>query len=425
MLDSKLLRNEPEKIAERLKIKKFDLDLNVLNALESKRKTVQVNVELLQSERNKKSKEIGQLKAKGQDVQAILDSVAQLGDELKAASDALDEIQLALDDILHGIPNTPHDSVPRGQGEEDNVLVRSWGAIPTFDFQVKDHVDLGSALGQMDFERATKITGSRFVVMRSEIAQLHRALIQFMLQVHTGTGYEEVSVPFMVNAESLFGTGNLPKFEQDLFKVPGERDYYLIPTSEVPVTNIYRDEILEEKQLPIKFVCHSPCFRSEAGSYGRDTRGMIRQHQFEKVELLKLVKPEDSYQELESLLASAESILQALELPYRVMSLCGADLGFSSAKTYDIEVWLPAQNTYREISSCSNFEDFQARRSKIRWRNPQSNKPELVHTLNGSGLAIGRTLVAVMENYQNADGSIRIPKVLQNFMSGKTIIKKQ
>lgn len=424
MLDSKLLRNEPEKVAERLKIKKFKLDLDVMNALESKRKTVQVQVEQLQSERNKKSREIGQLKSKGEDAQPILDNVAQLGDELKKASESLAEIQSALDDILQGIPNTPHNSVVAGDGEEDNVLIKNWGEIPVFDFQVKDHVDLGSALGQMDFDRASKITGSRFVIMRSEIAQLHRALIQFMLQIHTSTGYEEVSVPFMVNAESLFGTGNLPKFEQDLFKVPGERDYYLIPTSEVPVTNIYRDEILEEKQLPVKFVCHSPCFRSEAGSYGRDTRGMIRQHQFEKVELVKLVKPETSYQELESLLQSAESILQALELPYRVVALCGGDMGFSAAKTYDIEVWLPAQNTYREISSCSNFEDFQARRSKIRWRNPQTNKPELLHTLNGSGLAIGRTLVAVMENYQNTDGSIRIPKVLQGFMGGKTLIKK-
>lgn len=424
MLDPKLLRNEPERIAERLKVKRFNLDLSALNALEVKRKDVQVRVEQLQSERNKKSREIGQLKAKGQDVQTVLDSVTQLGDELKNSSDTLTEIQKELDAILHNIPNTPHSSVIAGKDEADNELYRRWGEIPQFDFEVKDHVDLGSALGQLDFDRASKITGSRFVIMRSEIAQLHRALIQFMLQVHTANGYEEVSVPFMVNAESLFGTGNLPKFEQDLFKVPGERDYYLIPTSEVPVTNIYRDEILEEKQLPIKFVCHSPCFRSEAGSYGRDTRGMIRQHQFEKVELLKLVKPEESYKELETLLQSAESILQALELPYRVVTLCGGDMGFSSAKTYDIEVWLPAQNTYREISSCSNFEDFQARRSKIRWRNPQTNKPELVHTLNGSGLAIGRTLVAVMENYQNADGSIRIPKVLQGFMGGKTLIKK-
>ncbi len=424
MLDPKYFRSEVEYAAEKLKIKGFDLDVEKIKQLEEKRKALQVNAEQLQNLRNSKSKEIGQLKAQGKDAQEVLDSVAALGDELKQATEALDGIKHELDEYVFGVPNIPHESVPEGGSEDDNVEVKTWGDIPSFDFEVKDHVDLGADLGLMDFERAVKIAGSRFVVMRSEIAALHRALVQLMLDTHLNNGYEEVNVPFMVNADSLFGTGTLPKFEEDLFKIPGERDFYLIPTAEVPVTNIYRDEILEEKALPQRFVCHSPCFRSEAGSYGRDTRGMIRQHQFEKVELVKLVKPEDSYQALEDLLASAESVLQALELPYRVVNLCGGDLSFSAAKTYDIEVWLPAQDTYREISSCSNFEDFQARRSKIRWRDPAEKKPQLLHTLNGSGLAIGRTLVAVMENYQNEDGSIRVPEALQSYMGGKTLIKK-
>jgi seryl-tRNA synthetase len=422
MLDPKLIRSDIEAVASKLKIKGFHLDVAKIQVLEAERKDIQIKAEQLQSERNAKSKEIGQLKAKGEDAQPVLDSVASLGGKLKQTSARLDEIMIELDNYLFGVPNLPHESVPNGKTEEDNEEVRKWGTLPIFDFEVKDHVDLGSDLGLMDFERAVKITGSRFVVMRSQIAAMHRALVQFMLQLHIDNGYEEVNVPFMVNADSLFATGTLPKFEEDLFKVPGERDLYLIPTAEVPVTNIYRDEILNEKNLPQKFVCHSPCFRSEAGSYGRDTRGMIRQHQFEKVELVQFVKPEDSYQVLEDLVGSAESVLQALELPYRVVNLCGGDLGFSSAKTYDIEVWLPAQNTYREISSSSNFTDFQARRGKIRWRNPAEKKPELVHTLNGSGLAIGRTLVAVMENYQNEDGSIRIPSVLQPYMGGKTVI---
>ncbi len=425
MLDPKLVRSDLEGLAALLQKKGFTLDVALINDLEAQRKTLQVNAEQLQSERNSKSKEIGRLKSQGQDAQSVLDSVAQLGDQLKEASEKLEVVSEKLNDYLAGIPNLPHDSVPEGKSEEDNQEIRRWGDIPFFDFEVKDHVDLGAASGQMDFERASKISGSRFVVMRSEIAALHRALAQFMLQTHIDTGYEEVNVPFLVNAESLFGTGNLPKFEADLFKLPGERDFYLIPTSEVPVTNIYRDEILDANELPKKFVCYSPCFRSEAGSYGRDTRGMIRQHQFEKVELVKLVAAETSYDELESLLESAESILKALKLPFRVVNLCGGDLSFSSAKTYDIEVWLPAQNTYREISSCSNFEAFQARRSMIRWRKPDEKKPELVHTLNGSGLAVGRTLVAVMENYQNADGSIRIPEVLQSYMGGKTLILKK
>jgi len=422
MLDPKHFRNDIQELADQLRIKHFDLDVQKINSLEEKRKQVQIESENLQSQRNAKSKEIGQLKAKGEDAQPVLDSVATLGEELKSKTDELDGIKQELDDYLWGIPNIPHRSVPSGKSEKDNEELRCWGDIPQFDFAVKDHVDLGVDLGQMDFERAVKITGSRFVVMRSQIAAMHRALIQFMLDLHIDNGYEEVAVPYIVNAESLFGTGNLPKFEEDLFKIPGEKNLYLIPTAEVPVTNIYRDEIIDEKNMPQNFVCHSPCFRSEAGSYGRDTRGMIRQHQFEKVELVKFVKAENSYQALEELVQSAESILQALELPYRVVNLCGGDLSFSSAKTYDIEVWLPAQKTYREISSCSNFESFQARRSKIRWRNPNEKKPELVHTLNGSGLAIGRTLVAVLENYQNEDGSIRIPKALQSYMGGKTVI---
>lgn len=422
MLDVKLIRNDIEALAKQLKIKGFELDTVKISALETQRKSLQVKTEHLQNERNTKSKEIGKLKAKGEDTQAVLNSVADLGDELKATSLQLETIMAELDEYLAGVPNLPHASVPEGRSEADNQEVRKWGTIPSFDFEIKDHVDLGVDLGLIDFERAVKITGSRFVLMRAQIAAMHRALIQFMLDLHINNGYEEVNVPFLVNADSLFATGNLPKFEEDLFKVPGDKDFYLIPTAEVPVTNIFRDEILEEKELPQKFVCHSPCFRSEAGSYGRDTRGMIRQHQFEKVELVHFVKPETSFQALEELVNNAESVLQALELPYRVVTLCGGDLSFSSAKTYDIEVWLPAQNTYREISSCSNFSDFQARRAKIRWRNPNEKKPELVHTLNGSGLAIGRTLVAVLENYQNKDGSIRIPKVLQSYMGGKTEI---
>lgn len=422
MLDPKLIRGDLQTVAQALSKKCFTLDVNLIDELESQRKTLQVNAEHLQNERNTKSKEIGRLKSQGQDAQPILDSVAKLGDELKIATEKLDQVSQKLNDYLAGVPNLPHSSVPEGETEEDNEEVRKWGEVPAFDFEVKDHVDLGAFSGEMDFERGSKIAGSRFVVMRSEIAALHRVLAQFMLQTHIENGYEEVNVPFMVNAESLFGTGTLPKFEADLFKIPGERDFYLIPTAEVPVTNIYRDEILDANEIPKNFVCYSPCFRSEAGSYGRDTRGMIRQHQFEKVELVKLVEPEKSYQALEDLLESAESILKALKLPYRVINLCGGDLSFSSAKTYDIEVWLPAQNTYREISSCSNFEDFQARRSMIRWRKPNEKKPELLHTLNGSGLAVGRTLVAVMENYQNADGSIRVPEVLQPYMGGKTVI---
>jgi seryl-tRNA synthetase len=363
---------------------------------------------------------IGQAKASGEDVEPLKLKGEQLKNDSIAADAALAEVQQALDEILHGIPNIPHESVPAGKDEDDNVEVRSWGTPKTFNFDVKDHVDLGDALNSLDFDTAAKITGSRFSQMRGDLATLHRVLTQFMINTHIAEhGYEEVYVPYIVNRESLFGTGQLPKFEEDLFKLDDERDFYLIPTAEVPVTNIYRNEIVDE--LPIKLVAHTPCFRSEAGSYGRDTRGMIRQHQFEKVEMVQFVHPDNSWDALEELVGHAEIILQKLDLPYRTVILCGGDLGFSAAKTYDIEVWLPSQGKYREISSCSNFADFQARRMKARYRNDQG-KPELLHTLNGSGLAVGRTLLAVMENYQREDGSIEIPEVLRPMMNGKTSI---
>lgn len=419
MLDPKLLRNELENTAKQLASRGFKLDIQQLAELETQRKAVQVKAQELQSERNSKSKNIGKAKAQGENIQPLLDEVADLGDKLKAAEDELNQVQLSIDDIVMGVPNIPHQSVPEGLSEEDNVEVRKWGEPTKLGFKAKDHVDLGAAIGGMDFETAAKITGSRFVVMSGPIARLHRALTQFMLDVHTVEhGYTETYVPYMVNSDSLKGTGQLPKFEEDLFKLTDERNFYLIPTAEVPVTNIVRDEIIDNDYMPRKFVCHTPCFRSEAGSYGRDTRGMIRQHQFEKVEMVQVVKPSESYEALETLTGHAEAILQKLELPYRVVTLCAGDMGFSAAKTYDIEVWLPAQDTYREISSCSNFEDFQARRMKARWRNPETGKPELVHTLNGSGLAVGRTLVAVMENYQQADGSIKIPEALRAYMGG-------
>ena len=344
--------------------------------------------------------------------------------QLEDSATELDDIQAALNDIIVGIPNIPNESVPEGNTEDDNEEIRKWGEPGTFDFEPKDHVDLGEGLGQIDFELGSKITSSRFVVMQGDIARLHRALIQFMLDTHTTEhDYTEVNVPYLVNADSCMGTGQLPKFEEDLFHIK-EHGFYLVPTAEVPVTNIARDEIIDSDNMPMRFVCHSPCFRSEAGSYGKDTRGMIRQHQFEKVELVQLVKPETSYDALEELTGHAEKILQKLELPYRVVALCGGDLGFSAAKTYDIEVWLPGQQKYREISSCSNFEAFQARRMKARWRNPETNKPELLHTLNGSGLAVGRTLIAVMENYQDKDGNITIPGALRPYMNNQTKIEK-
>lgn len=420
MLDPQLVRNQLDNVAQKLATRGLTLDTATLTDLENQRKLCQVKTQELQSERNRLSKEIGQLKAKGQDTAATMAQVANLGDQLQASEVQLEQIQAQLNNILLTLPNLPHDSVPVGRSEDDNREVRRWGEPKTFDFTVKDHVDLGDQLQMLDFEVAAKITGARFAMMRGALARLHRALIQFMLDLHSQEhGYTEVYVPYMVNADSLLGTGQLPKFAADLFHIP-EQNFYLIPTAEVPVTNIARDEILE--QLPVKYVCHTPCFRSEAGAYGKDTRGMIRQHQFEKVELVQLVKPQDSYAALEELTGHAEKVLQYLELPYRVVALCTGDIGFSSAKTYDLEVWLPGQQQYREISSCSNFEAFQARRMKARWRNSDTKKPELLHTLNGSGLAVGRTLVAIMENYQDEHGKIAIPSALQKYMNGLTVI---
>ena len=424
MIDPKLLRSDLASIAKQLKVKGFDLDCEAFLALEVERKALQLGAESLQQERNAYAKSMGKLmgeaKAKGEDVEPLKLKGEKLKNDSAAADAALADVQVQLDDLVQGIPNLPHESVPAGSDENDNVEVRAWGTPKQFDFDVKDHVDLGAELGGMDFDVAAKITGSRFSQMRGDLASLHRALTQFMLNTHIYEhGYEEVYVPYIVNRDSLFGTGQLPKFEEDLFKLEDDRGFYLIPTAEVPVTNIYRDAIVDE--LPVKMVAHTPCFRSEAGSYGRDTRGMIRQHQFEKVEMVQFVHPNASWDALEELVGHAEVILQQLDLPYRTVTLCGGDLGFSAAKTYDIEVWLPSQEKYREISSCSNFVDFQARRMKARYRNDQG-KPELLHTLNGSGLAVGRTLLAVMENYQQADGSIEIPKVLQPLMHGLTNI---
>lgn len=424
MLDPKLLRNQTQAVAEQLKKKFFDLDVAALSSLEEKRKALQVETEKLKNARNIRSKAIGKAKAAGENIEPLLKEVSDFGVELEKCETQLQTVQQELENITLCIPNLPHESVPAGKSEDDNITVKTWGIPRNFAFEVKDHVDLGAPEGLLDFETATKITGSRFAVMRGNMAALHRALSQFMLNTHTQEhGYQEVYVPYLVNAESLQGTGQLPKFEEDLFKIPGERDLYLIPTAEVPVTNIARDEILSANELPLKMTSHTPCFRSEAGSYGKDTRGMIRQHQFEKIELVQLVKPETSYQALEELLSHAEAILQKLELPYRVVNLCGGDLGFSAAKTYDIEVWLPAQNIYREISSCSNFEDFQARRMQARYRDPETGKPALLHTVNGSGLAIGRTLVAILENYQQADGKIKIPEVLKPYMSNQDYLR--
>ena len=425
MLDPKLLRSDLNAIAASLQVKGYQLDTQAFLALEAQRKERQLIAESLQQERNSFSKSMGKLigeaKANGEDIEPLKARGEQIKTDSAAADTALAAVQEELDGLLQGIPNVPHHSVPAGSDEEDNVEVRRWGEPRAFDFEVKDHVDLGAAINGFDFDAASKITGSRFSQMRGGLASLHRALTQFMLNTHIQDhGYEEVYVPYIVNRESLYGTGQLPKFEEDLFKLDDEREFYLIPTAEVPITNIYRNEIVDE--LPIKFVSHTPCFRSEAGSYGRDTRGMIRQHQFEKVEMVQFVRPEESWDALEGLVGHAEVILQKLQLPYRTVVLCGGDLGFSAAKTYDIEVWVPSQERYREISSCSNFADFQARRMKARYRNADG-KPELLHTLNGSGLAVGRTLLAVMENYQQADGSIAIPEVLQPLMNGQTHIK--
>src|SRR5210317_346380 len=424
MLDPRLVRDNPQEIADLLKKKGYDFPLDVYNALEAERKQVQVDTERLQQERNTRSKSIGKAKASGEDIAPLLAEVGALGEQLDAAKDQLNTLQAKLDEILLSTPNLPNESVPAGADEDDNVEVRRWGTPAEFDFEPQDHVSLGEGLGGLDFETAAKLTGSRFAVMSGQMAKLHRALAQFMLDTQCDDhGYTEINVPFMVNSESLVGTGQLPKFEEDLFKVPfGERHYYLIPTAEVPVTNVVRDTIVDAEKLPMKYACHSPCFRSEAGSAGRDTRGMIRQHQFEKVEMVQVVAPDTSWQALEDMVGHAEAILQKLELPYRVVNLCGGDLGFSSAKTYDIEVWLPGQQKYREISSVSNMTDYQARRMQARWRNPETGKPELVHTLNGSGLAVGRTLVAVLENYQNADGSVRVPEVLRPYLGGLELL---
>mgnify|MGYP001400451671 CR=1 FL=1 len=421
MIDPKFIRSNPEEVAQLLIKKGYQFPVEQFNALENKRRDVQVAAENLQSERNARSKNIGKAIAAGEDVATLKAAVKQLGEELDKTKDELRDIQEQMDALLMGVPNIPHESVPAGASEDDNVEVRVWGEPTVLDFEAKDHVDLGELCGGLDFGTAAKITGARFAVLRGGIARLHRALIQFMLDTHTAEhGYQETYVPYLVNADSLRGTGQLPKFEEDLFKVPGERDYYLIPTAEVPVTNMVRDEIVEAAQMPLKFTCHTPCFRSEAGSHGRDTRGMIRQHQFEKVELVQIVEPSKSWDALEELLGHAENILKKLNLPYRVVILCGGDLGFSAAKTYDIEVWLPGQQKYREISSCSNMADFQARRMMARWRNPETGKPELLHTLNGSGLAVGRTLVAILENYQTAEGKVKVPEVLLPYMGGIT-----
>lgn len=423
MLDPRLFRTDIATTAQQLARRGFVLDVAALTALEEKRKKIQVITQQFQNERNANSKAVGLAKAKGEDATPLLAEVATLGTRLKQAEDELDTLQREINDIALGIPNLPHASVPSGRDENDNVEVRRWGHPKKFDFPAQDHVGLGEKLRQMDFESAVKITGARFAVLTGPLARMQRALIQFMLDLHTTEhGYIETYVPYLVNSDSLRGTGQLPKFAADLFALQGEHTYYLIPTAEVPVTNLAREAVLPADTLPRKHVCHTPCFRSEAGSYGKDTRGLIRQHQFEKVELVQMVRPQDSYAALEALTGHAEKVLQKLELPYRVMSLCTGDMGFSAAKTYDIEVWLPGQNKYREISSCSNFEDFQARRMQARWRNPETGKPELLHTLNGSGLAVGRTLVAILENYQERDGSICVPGALQAYMGGMAII---
>ena len=429
MLENKLLRGNIDFVVEQLKRRNFTFDVDKFNKLEDQRKVIQVQTQELQNLRNTKSKAIGQAKASGETIEPLLEEVSNLGKKLDDAKTSLNNLQLKIDEIVMAIPNLPHSSVPKGTSESDNLELLKWGEPKKFEFEPKDHVDLGEMHG-VDFAAAAKISGARFVVMTGKIAKLQRALTQFMLDHHTEVnGYTETYVPYLVNADSLTGTGQLPKFEADLFKThlhgeEGEaKALYLIPTAEVPVTNLVRDSIIKESDLPLKFVAHTPCFRSEAGSYGRDTRGLIRQHQFEKVELVQISKPSDSYDVLEELTAHAEGILKLLELPYRKVTLCTGDLGFSSAKTYDLELWLPGQSAYREISSCSCFEGFQARRMQLRWKNSDTKESEFLHTLNGSGLAVGRTLVAVIENYQNADGSITVPKVLQGYMSGLTKIK--
>ncbi|MBM7335611.1 MAG: serine--tRNA ligase [Alcanivorax sp.] len=425
MLDIRALRQDGEAIAEALKKRGLELDLDGFRALDARRKDADVRSQDLQAQRKKASKEVGELIKSGMDVDAakakVAETLQQIDEQLAGEVERAKAIQEAIRDFLMGIPNVPAEEVPAGADEDDNVEVRRWGTPRTFGFEPKDHVDVGEHLsaGALDFERASKLSGARFAVMTGQLARLHRALIDFMLDTHTGEhGYQEVYVPYLVGPEALRGTGQLPKFEDDLFKMRGERELYLIPTAEVPVTNLAADEILDADALPRRYTCHTPCFRSEAGSHGKDTRGMIRQHQFEKVELVQLVRPDQSEATLEALTGHAEAILQKLNLPYRVVVLCGGDLGFSAAKTYDIEVWLPSQQRYREISSCSNFRDYQARRMQARWRNPETGKPELLHTLNGSGLAVGRALVAILENYQNEDGSVTVPEALRPYMRG-------
>ncbi|OOE90757.1 serine--tRNA ligase [Salinivibrio sharmensis] len=427
MLDSKLLRTELEETAQKLARRGFTLDVDAMRELEEQRKSLQIRTEQLQAERNSRSKSIGQAKAKGEDIAPLLAEVANLGDQLDAAKAELAELQQKVNDVVMAVPNLPADEVPSGKDESENQEVSRWGEPRQFEFEIKDHVDLGELTGGLDFASAVKLSGSRFIVMKGQMARMHRALTQFMLDLHTNEhGYTEMYVPYLVNADSLYGTGQLPKFGEDLFNTkPATEEgvgMSLIPTAEVPLTNMVRDEIVDEADLPLCMTAHTPCFRSEAGSYGRDTRGLIRMHQFDKVELVKVVKPEDSMEALESLTADAEKVLQLLNLPYRKVLLCTGDMGFGAAKTYDLEVWLPAQNTYREISSCSNTMDFQARRMQARFRRKGEKKPELLHTLNGSGLAVGRTLVAILENYQQADGRIEIPEALRPYMGGQTHI---
>jgi seryl-tRNA synthetase len=423
VIDPKLLRSDPEGVARNLARRGFTLDVAAFKALEEKRKQAQIEVDRLRSERNTHAKTVGMAKGKGEDITPLLARGEQLTQDTARADEQLAAVQTQLDQWQLGLPNMLHETVPEGRDETGNVEVRRWGEPRKFDFKPRDHVELGEKLGGLDFEAAARISGARFVVMRSQVARLHRAIGQFMLDLHTREhGYTEVYVPYLVQAPSLQGTGQLPKFKADLFEVSGERELFLIPTAEVPVTNLVRDQIVPAEQLPLKFVAHTPCFRSEAGAAGKDTRGMIRQHQFDKVEIVQIVRPADSYAALEALTSHAEEVLKRLEIPYRVVALCGGDIGAGSARTYDLEAWLPAQERYREISSCSNFEAFQARRMQARWRNPETGKPEPVHTLNGSALAVGRTLVAILENYQNADGSVSVPAVLRPYMGGLELI---
>jgi len=423
MINPKLLRQATADVAANLARRGFDFDASAYLALEERRKTLQVETEDLRNERNNSSKSIGKAKAQGEDIAPLLAAVKELGDKLENHEAELQSLQAEIRDIELGLPNLLQDDVPDGTEEADNAEIRRWGEPTRFDFEPKDHIELGTASGQINFDYASKISGSRFVVLHGQLARMQRALVQLMLDTHTTEhGYEEAYVPYLVQDQALVGTGNLPKFEADLFKTTDETPFYLIPTAEVPVTNFARDVIFEADQLPLRYTAHTPCFRSEAGSYGQDTRGIIRQHQFEKVELVQFVSADDSVQALEELTGHAEVILQRLELPYRVVALCSGDIGFGSTKTYDIEVWLPGQDKYREISSCSNYADFQARRMQARRRNPETGKPELIHTLNGSGVAAGRALIAVMENYQQADGSIGVPEVLQPYMGGATTI---